>query len=273
MAYLLRRVRAVLLLFCIAGASNAFPQNPRGTEKSVPAQNPPPGNSGKSKQPQEEFDVRYAEAVASLRAHDYEKAVAKFQAAEKLAENLGDKKYSWLSEVLAGEADCFMRMKKYQETEAALLRRKSVLQVNPGELDSSYAHNFSLLAGASVQQQNWQEAEGYLQQALKAHDRVIGHLTSSGSNAGGALNERREKALDQYHLGLVYTHLQRYTDALVALDEAFTAASDSQAPSSQLLPIATTAKDIAVHTGFPADVEKWQKRLASLSDSAAVPKS
>lgn len=272
MTYLSSCVLLSALLGWLAGVPGATPQSPPA-EKSGAARNPIAANSAKSVQrPQEEFDIRYAEALALLRAHDYEKAAAKFREAERLAENLGDKKYSWLQEVLAGEADCFLRLKKFSETEAALLRRKSVLQVSTGELDGSYAHNLSLLAGASVQQQNWQQAEAYLQQAFKAYDKVIDHLANSKGSADSILSERREKALDQYHLGLVYTHLQRYADALVVLDESFTAGSAAHLPSSQLTPIATTAKDIAVHTGFPSDVEKWHKRLDSLPESATVPK-
>lgn len=273
MAFPFRYLAPPLLLCCATGVSGASPQTP-APEKGASPSRATPANAGKtaSRQPQEEFDLRYAEAVSLRRTHDYEKAVAKFQEAEKLAENLGEKKYSWLQEVLAGEADCLLRMKKYQETEAVLLRRKSVLQVSPGELDSSYPHNLSLIAGASGQQQNWQEAEGYLRQALKAYDKVIDHLVSSKGSAELVLSERREKAMEQYHLALVYTHLERFADALVVLDESFTAAQAAHVPTSQLVPIATAAKDIAVHTGFPADVEKWHTRLASLSENSAAPK-
>ena len=141
--------------------------------------------------------------MALRKSRDFEKAAAKFQEAEGLANQLTDTKYSWLQDVLAGEAECFIQLKKYEEAEAALLRRTSPLQIATKELDPSYPHNFSLLGDVSAHQQKWDEAERYLQQASKAHDKVIEHLSSPGGNAMLLTEERRAKAFDQFHLGLL----------------------------------------------------------------------
>jgi tetratricopeptide (TPR) repeat protein len=268
MAFLSRPLPLVFLVGCFAGAQTAATQIPPEIKIGAP-QTAASGSAAKSKlqlQQEADFDVRYAQAVALRKAHDFAAAVRKFQEAEQLAANLTDTKYSWLQEVLAGEADCFLQLKRYEEAEAALIRRKNALEIATKELDESYPHNFSLLADLSARQQNWKEAEQYLQQALKAHDKVLAHLAGPGTNATQLRDERRAKAIDQFHLGLIYAREERYADALVALDESFTAASETHAPGSQLTPIATAAKEIAVHTGFPDDVKKWHTRLAALSE-------
>jgi hypothetical protein len=53
------------------------------------------------------------------------------------------------------------------------------------------------------------------------------------------------------------------------LDDSFTAASEAHVSSQQLTPIASAAKDIAVYTGFPEDVKKWQGRIAGLAGVSA----
>jgi len=274
MRFLSRSLTLGLFLVFLADAQIAARQSPPEI-KIGPPQSTAPAGSGKSKLQQQQeaaFDVCYSQAVALRKARDFEKAAAKFQEAEALADQLTDTKYSWLQDVLAGEAECFIKLKKYEEAEAALLRRTSPLQIATKELDPSYPHNFSLLGDVSARQQKWDEAERYLQQAAKAHDKVIEHLSSPGENAMLLTEERRAKAFDQFHLALVYSHGGKYADALVLLDESFTAASAAGASSSQLMPIANAAKEIAVHTGFPSDVEKWHARLAKLSDSGSAPK-
>jgi len=259
MDFLPRLLFSVLLLCVIASA-----QTPT---LSVSA-----GKSKEQQQKQAEFDVRYANAVALRRARDFQAALDKFQEAEQLAGNLTDTKYSWLQEILAGEADCLIALKKFPEAETVLLRRRDALRISTNELDNSYAHNFSVLADLSAKRQDWSGAEQYLQLALKAHDKLIAHFAGSGSNAAMIQEERRAKALDMFHMGLAYAHEGKYAEALVVLNESFTTASEAHAPSQQLTPIATAARDIAVHTGFPADVEKWHGRLTALSDGAAASK-
>lgn len=221
--------------------------------------------SKEQQQKQPEFDARYAEAVASRRAHDFQAALDKFLVAEQLAGNLTDTKYSWLQEVLAGEADCFVQLKRFDEAEKALLRRKDALKITTNELDASYAQNFSLLADLSAKQEEWHAAEEYLLEAMKARDKIIAHLKDSGANAAMIQLERHSRAFDQFHLGVTYAREGKYTEALSTLDESFTAASELHAPAQQLTPIATAAKDIAVHTGFSEDAKKWQNRLTSLA--------
>ena len=231
-----------------------------------------PVQSKEQRQKQAEFDVRYAEAVASRKAHDFQAALDKFLEAEQLAGNLTDTKYSWLQEVLAGEADCFVQLKKFEEAEKALLRRKDALKITTNELDASYAQNFSVLADLSAKREEWHSAEEYLQQAINARDKIIAHLKDSGANTAMIQLERRARAFDQFHLGVTYAREGKYTEALSVLDDSFTAASEAHASAQQLTPIATTAKDIAVHTGFPEDVKKWQGRLTGLAGDAATSK-
>jgi tetratricopeptide (TPR) repeat protein len=221
---------------------------------------------------QAEFDVCYAEAVASRRAHDFQAALDKFLKAERLAGNLTDTKYSWFQEVLAGEADCFVQLKRFEEAEKALLRRKDALKITTNELDASYAQNFSLLADLSAKREEWHSTEEYLRQAMNARNKIITYLKDSGANATLIQLERRSRALDLFHLGVTYAREGKYSEALSVLDESFTAASETHASAQQLTPIATTAKDIAVHTGFPDDVRKWQGRLTGLAGGAAASK-
>jgi tetratricopeptide (TPR) repeat protein len=128
------------------------------------------------------------------------------------------------------------------------------------------------LADLSAKQQAWASAEAYLQQAMKARDKIIDHLADSGANAKLIELERRSRAFDLYHLGVTYAREGKYAEALSVLDESFTAASEAHVPAQQLTPIATAAKDIAVHTGFPEHVKKWQGRLTGLAGGSATSK-
>ncbi len=265
--------RSLYHLFLLAFISLlAWPQ--------VPAQSGKPGaqdggkhdlsspESAKSKDQQqkqaEEFDVLYAQAMSLRRAHDFQAALVKFQKAEQLAEDLGDTKFSWLQEILAGEADCFTALKKYQQAEQALLRRKEALRISTKELDESYAHSFSLLADLAAKQEDWSKTEIYLQQAIKAHDKIIASVSSSETSALLARDEWRAKALDMFHMGFVYSRQGKYADALSIIEDAFNLGSAAKLPKALLVQMATAGKEIAVHTGFPDDAGKWQKRLGGL---------
>jgi tetratricopeptide (TPR) repeat protein len=274
MALLPRPLHAVLFICTFAS-----PQKPIAPifppAKNGMAQDSPPATAVSSKEQQQkqaEFDLRYAEAVALRKAHDFQAALEKFQLTEQLAGDLTDTKYSWLQEVLAGEADCFVQLQKFEEAEKALLRRKDALKITTNELDPSYAQNFSLLADLSAKQLAWPSAEAYLQQAMKARDKIIAHLKDAGANAALIQLERRSRAFDLFHLGVTCAREGKYAEALSMLDESFTAASEAHTPAQQLTPIATAAKDIAVHTGFPEDVKKWQGRLTGLAGASGTSK-
>jgi tetratricopeptide (TPR) repeat protein len=272
---LLPRPLILGLFLCIA-ASTQKPIAPISTDtKNAVTRDSAPVAAVQSKEQQKkqaEFDVRYAEAVASRRARDFQAALDKFLEAEQLTGNLTDTKYSWLQEVLAGEADCFIQLQKFEEAEKALLRRKDALKITTNELDPSYAQNFSLLADLSAKQLAWASAEAYLQQAMKARDKIIAHLADSGANAKLIELERRSRAFDLFHLGVTYAREAKYAEALSVLDDSFTAASEAHVPAQQLTPIASAAKDIAVHTGFPEDVKKWQGRITGLAGGSAASK-
>src|SRR5215831_18439401 len=109
----------VLALGCSAGLRAEAHQNPPEIKIGA-SQSAASAVSKKSKQQQEQeaaFDVSYSKAVALRRARGFEAASKQFQEAEQLAGDLTDTKYSWLQEVLAGEADCFLQLKEYEQAE------------------------------------------------------------------------------------------------------------------------------------------------------------
>jgi tetratricopeptide (TPR) repeat protein len=134
-----------------------------------------------------------------------------------------------------------------------------------GEFDNAFAHNYVEAAAVSMIQQDWHRSEAYCLQGMQAYDKAIDRFiaTSDPSRLGGA---RRAKALDMYYLGLTYYRKRKYVESLKTLDQAFSTAAELHARRESLLPMATSARNIAIETLHWIEAIKWESRVRSLPE-------
>jgi tetratricopeptide (TPR) repeat protein len=140
-----------------------------------------------------------------------------------------------------------------------------ILRAWAGEFDNAFAHNYVEAAAVPIFQQDWHRSEEYCLQAMKAYDKAIERFvaTSDPSRLDGA---RRAKALDMYYLGLIYYRERKYVQSLKTLDQAFSTAAELHARRESLLPMATSARNIAIEALHWMEAIKWESRVRSLPE-------
>jgi tetratricopeptide (TPR) repeat protein len=231
-----------------------------------------------------EYDKVFQAAMELKEDDEYEDALAKFQSAEKIAETLpgpsdglvtstlkegpltlGDMRNGALQGVLEQEADILILLKRFAEAEKIFLHRMDILRAWAGEFDNAFAHNYVEAAAVHMIQQDWPESEQYCLQGMKAYDKAIDHFTAT-SDTPRLSGARRAKALDMYYLGLIYYRERKYVESLETLDQAFSTAAELHARRESLLPMATSARNIAIETLHWVEASKWESRLQSLPE-------
>jgi hypothetical protein len=67
-------------------------------------------------------------------------------------------------------------------------------------------------------------------------------------------------------LGLIYYRERKYLQSLKTLDQAFSTAAELHARRESLLPMATSARNIAIETLHWMEAIKWESRVRSLPE-------
>jgi tetratricopeptide (TPR) repeat protein len=218
-------------------------------------------------------ELAYAQIVkSSMDAGDtfrlknqFDKAVPKYQDAEKFAQKLTTTKFASLLGAQRNLAGCFLALKRNADLEPVYARIITTLKNQGDPYDLELGNAYQELAMARSDLHDFSRAEQALLQANEVYDKIVEHLSEKHDPSGRDLQAKAQKDITTWYLAVCYFNEEKMDLALSTAEVAFQVLSLRVGPRSIPIGVYTVGLQAAAALNNRDQVQRWQHRLDELT--------